>query len=151
MHYVGTSDPLNARDIGTPEDIKTLVNVFYEEVNQYEMLAPVFNDVARVTGRRICKPCIASGNRWCWSRAAVKAPPFPKHAVLPVQQTHFERWLTLVAVNENWQKSEEAKGRALCIADTFARRMGVLTDPVGLSEPAFRKTTSTYEMIHQEL
>ena len=41
IDYVGTSDPLNAlRDIGTPEDIKTLVDVFYEKVNQDEMLAP---------------------------------------------------------------------------------------------------------------
>ena len=85
-----------------------------------------------------------------------RGAPFPKHAVLPVQQAHFERWLTLfvAAVNENFsgQKSEEAKGRALCIADTFARRMGVLTDPAALSKTAFRKTASTDDMIfHQEL
>jgi hemoglobin len=63
--------------------------------------------------------------------------PFPKHAVLPVQQPHFERWLTLFAetVDENFagSKSEEAKSRAVCIADTFARRMGVLTDPAALA------------------
>jgi len=63
--------------------------------------------------------------------------PFSKHAVLPVQQAHFERWLTLFAetVDENFAgpKSEEAKSRAMCIADTFARRMGVLTDPAALA------------------
>ena len=48
-----------------------------------------------------------------------------------------ERWLTLFAetVDENFAgpKSEEAKSRAMCIADTFARRMGVLTDPAALA------------------
>ena len=30
-------------------------------------------------------------------------------------------------------KSEEAKSRAMCIADTFARRIGLLTDPAALA------------------
>jgi len=55
--------------------------------------------------------------------------PFPKHAVLPVEQAHFERWLALfiATLKENFAgpKADEAKGRALSIADTFARRMGV--------------------------
>ena len=42
-----------------------------------------------------------------------RGAPFPKHAVLPVQQAPFERWLTLFVaeVNENFSgpKSEEAK------------------------------------------
>ncbi len=63
--------------------------------------------------------------------------PFPKHAVLPIEQKHFERWLALfiATVNENFTgpKSEEAKGRAICIADTFAQRMGVLTNAAALS------------------
>lgn len=48
--------------------------------------------------------------------------PFPKHAVLPIQQEHFERWLALFveAVDDHFAgpKSEEAKSRAVCIADT---------------------------------
>ncbi len=56
--------------------------------------------------------------------------PFPKHAVLPVAKEHFDRWLRLFVetIEENFAgpKAEEAKGRALSIADTFARRMGVL-------------------------
>jgi hypothetical protein len=35
--------------------------------------------------------------------------------------------------NFDGPKSEEAKSRAMCIADTFARRMGVLTDPAALA------------------
>jgi hypothetical protein len=35
--------------------------------------------------------------------------------------------------NFDGPKSEEAKSRAMCIADTFARRIGVLTDPAALA------------------
>ena len=35
--------------------------------------------------------------------------PFPKHAVLPVKQEHFERWLALFVetVNENFLRAEK--------------------------------------------
>ena len=35
-------------DIENIEDIKTLVNTFYDKVNQDELLSHVFNDVAKV-------------------------------------------------------------------------------------------------------
>lgn len=35
--------------------------------------------------------------------------------------------------NFDGPKSEEAKSRGMCIADTFARRIGVLTDPAALA------------------
>ena len=86
-------------------------------------------------------------NPRCWARAAIKAPFFPSTRCSRVQQAHFERWPTLfaAAVNENFagQKSEEAKRRALCIADTFARLIGMLTDQAILSKTAFRETTGT--------
>ena len=55
----------------------------------------------------------------------------------------------MAAVNENFagQKSEEAKRRGLCIADTFARLIGMLTDQAVLSKTAFRETTGTTGMI----
>jgi hemoglobin len=125
-------------DIETAQDVKRLVDAFYAKVNCDELLAPIFNETAQVdwlkhlpTMYRFWQSLLfgGSGNYQC--------APFPKHAVLPVQQPHFERWLTLFAetVDENFagSKSEEAKSRAVCIADTFARRMGVLTDPAALA------------------
>ena len=35
--------------------------------------------------------------------------------------------------NFDGPKSEEAKSRGMCIAGTFARRIGVLTDPAALA------------------
>ena len=94
---------------------RRLVDAFYAKVNCDELLAPIYDDGRRLIGRRSRQcpagdPLFGSGN----SRGA----PFPKHAVLPVQQAHFERWLTLFAetVDENFtkqRKSEEAKSRAV--------------------------------------
>ena len=68
-----------------------------------------------------------------------RGAPFPKHAVLPVEKAHFDRWLELflATVDENFSgpKADEAKGRALSIADTFARRMGVLPQGAVLLQP----------------
>lgn len=68
-----------------------------------------------------------------------RGAPFPKHAVLPVEEAHFDRWLELflATVDENFSgaKADEAKGRALSIADTFARRMGVLAPRTVLLQP----------------
>ena len=50
--------------------------------------------------------------------------------MLPVEKAHFDRWLELflATVDELFAgpKAKEAKGRALSVADTFARRMGLL-------------------------
>ena len=123
-------------DIQTPEDVKTLVDAFYDKVQRDELLAPVFNETAKVDWVAHLPKMYRFWESMLLGAANYEGAPFPKHAVLPVQQAHFERWLALFAetVNENFlgPKSEEAKGRAVCIADTFARRMGVLTDPVAL-------------------
>ena len=120
-------------DIETPEDVKTLVDALYAKVNCDELLDPIFNETANVDWRTHLPTMYRFRESLLFGSENYQGAPFPKHAVLPVQQGHFERWVTLFAetVDESFAgpKSEEAKSRAFCIADTFARRMGVLTDP----------------------
>jgi hemoglobin len=55
--------------------------------------------------------------------------PWPKHAPLPVQKEHFERWLSLFCQTVDslfsGPKATEAKSIALSIADTFQTRFGI--------------------------
>jgi hemoglobin len=124
-------------DIEMPEDVKTLVDAFYAKVNRDELLPPIFNETAQIDWPKHLPTMYRFWESLLLGSGTYHGTPFPKHAVLPVQQAHFERWVTLFAetVDENFigPKSEEAKSRALCIADTFARRMGVMTDPAALS------------------
>ena len=54
---------------------------------------------------------------------------WPKHAVLQVDQRHFERWLGhfIQTIHENFvgATAKMAEGYARSIADTFQRRMGL--------------------------
>jgi hemoglobin len=120
-------------DIEGSDDVKTLVDRFYEKVNGDELLAPIFNDVAKVDWAAHLPQLYRFWDTLLFGSGTYEGAPFPMHAVLPVSQVHFERRLALftATVNENFSgpKAEEAKGRAASIADTFARRMGVLKSP----------------------
>jgi hemoglobin len=124
-------------DIETAQDVKRLVDTFYAKVNCDELLAPIFNETANVDWSTHLPAMDRFWESLLFGSDNYQGAPFPEHAVLPVQQAHFERWVILFAetVDENFAgpKSEDAKCRTMCIADTFARRMGVLTDPAALA------------------
>src|SRR5687767_6950771 len=127
------------RDLSTAEDIRTLVDSFYDKVNRDELLAPIFNEVTGVNWAEHLPTMYRFWESMLFGAGTYQGAPFPKHAVLPVQKEHFARWLALFVetVDSHFQgpKAEEAKGRAASIADTFAQRMGLLRNPDGLSHP----------------
>jgi hemoglobin len=126
-------------DIQTQADIRTLVDRFYEKVNRDALLAPIFNEVAGVDWPSHLATLYSFWETMLFGTGTYQGAPFPKHSVLPVEKAHFDRWLKLFleTVDENFSgpKAEEAKGRALSIADTFARRMGVLPPRTVLLQP----------------
>lgn len=128
-------------DIQCSADIKALVDRFYDKLNGDGLLGPIFNGIAKVDWAHHLPVMYQFWESLLLGARTYQGAPFPKHMALPVGQEHFERWLTLfvATVNENFQgpKAEEAKGRALCIADTFAQRMGVLRDPTAISRILF--------------
>ena len=74
--------------------IRTLVHAFYDRVRSDPLIGPVF--AAKITD---WAPHLA---RMCdfWSSVTLMSGryhgrPLPKHAFLPIDGTHFDRWLTL--------------------------------------------------------
>jgi len=126
-------------DIQSTADVKVLVDRFYEKVNRDSLLAPIFNDVAGVDWPSHLATLYAFWESMLFGSGTYQGAPFPKHSVLPVEKAHFDRWLELflATVDEHFSgpKAEEAKGRALSIADTFARRMGLLPPRTVLLQP----------------
>ena len=126
-------------DIATAADVKTLVDRFYEKVNRDALLAPIFNEVAGVDWPSHLATLYTFWETLLFGSGTYQGAPFPKHSALPVEKAHFDRWLELflATVDENFSgpKAEEAKSRALSIADTFARRMGVLPPRTVLLQP----------------
>ena len=126
-------------DIATSADVAMLVDRFYGKVRVDALLGPIFNDVAQVDWPTHMATLYSFWETMLLGTGTYRGAPFPKHAVLPVEKAHFDRWLELflATVDENFSgpKAEEAKGRALSIADTFARRMGVLPPHTVLLQP----------------
>jgi len=107
----------------TLADVKLLVDTFYTKVQEDTLLAPIFNE-------RI-------GNHWhhhlekmytFWQTTLLGehtyfGSPFPPHAKLPVDGSHFKQWITLFnqTVDELFtgDKADEAKWRAGKMAEMF--------------------------------
>jgi hemoglobin len=114
-------------DILTIEDIRKLVDAFYDKVRKDELLGPVFNE-------RI-------GNNWpvhlekmysFWRTVLLnentyQGSPFPPHAQLPIDQSHFTRWMELFTSTVHslfeGEKANEAKWRADKMAQLFQSKI----------------------------
>lgn len=74
--------------------IERVVNGFYDRVRADDLLGPVFSGKIRDW-----QPHLETMYRF-WSSVALatgaySGTPMPKHMVLPVDATHFDRWLSL--------------------------------------------------------
>ncbi len=122
----------NRKDISTMEDIKILVDTFYEKVRENELLSPIFNSKI--------------GDRWpahlekmyrFWQTVLLQehtyyGSPFPPHAKLPVEQQHFDTWLELWHSNIDGhfigEKATEAKWRGDKMAVMFLSKIEYYRD-----------------------
>ena len=122
-------------DIQTEADVKLLVDTFYLKVNQDDMLAPVFNGFAGVDWSRHLPIMYDFWSGILLGTSRYRGRPFPKHMPLPIDVTHFQRWLALfnATVDELFAgpKANEAKMRALNIASVFEFRLRK-RDPLSL-------------------
>lgn len=114
-------------DILNIEDVKLLVDHFYEKVREDALLADIFNN-------RI-------GDKWTehlekmyrfWQTVLLEehtyfGSPFLPHANLQVEKSHFERWLSLFneTVDENFtgQKAKKAKWQGARMSEMFLSKI----------------------------
>ncbi|WP_417669911.1 group III truncated hemoglobin [Roseibium sp.] len=106
--------------------IKRVVDRFYDRVRADDLLGPVFAD--RITD---WQPHLEQMYRF-WSSVALatgayNGTPMPKHMVLPVDATHFDRWLELFAATVRDECTPEGAEHFLARARNIASslEMGV--------------------------
>ncbi len=118
------------RDIENEEDIKQLVDTFYDHVNTDDMLGPVFNDFAKTDWAHHLPVMYSFWSSVLFGSMAYKGQPFPKHMPLPIGREHFARWILLFVstVDELYEgnKAEEIKLKAKSIAQVFQMRLGLI-------------------------
>ena len=123
------------RDIEAEVDVRELVDAFYGKIREDTLLNPIFSDVAKVDWANHLPKMYAFWNSMILGIPGYAGRPFPPHAVLPVTDKHFERWVELfkATVDERFTGpgAVRAKNAAASIAHTFAMRLGLIQPPAG--------------------
>lgn len=121
---------LEKKDIQTEADVELMVQSFYEKVNQDDLLAYVFNDFAAVDWERHLPKMYSFWNTLIFGKASYKGNPFAAHIPLPVDKTHFDRWIILFDENIDnlfsGEIAEHTKQRAKSIAHIFQSKLAFM-------------------------
>jgi hemoglobin len=112
------------KDIETKEDIKLLVDCFYQTVLADETLAYIFTDIAKVNWQKHLPIMYSFWENTLFYTGTYNGNPMELHKHLhqltPLTATHFKQWLlhfnTTVDELFNGDKATLAKQRALSIA-----------------------------------
>lgn len=114
-------------DICTEEDVKLMVDSFYAKVNQDPLLSYVFNDFAGVDWQSHLHTMYKFWNTLIFGEQSYKGNPFAAHVPLPVDKTHFERWISLFEENMDelfcGEVAKHTKLRAKSIAYVFSTKL----------------------------
>ncbi|MFT6717285.1 MAG: hemoglobin [Saprospiraceae bacterium] len=114
----------NKKDITNSGDVKLLVDTFYKQVMADEVIGYFFTKVVPISMETHMPIMYSFWENVLFYTGEYKGNPMIKHVDMnrksPLEQKHFDRWLTLWAntVDELFagDKAEEAKSKAIQIA-----------------------------------
>lgn len=118
-------------DLKNKADIQVLVDVFYTKVRIDPLIGPVFATMIKENQWPVhLERMYGFWNTVLFAQKDYRGNPFSKHATLPLEAKHFERWLTLFteSLDSHFQgkKAEEAKNRALKMATLFQSKLAYI-------------------------
>jgi hemoglobin len=131
MENLPVTDNKKHCDIDSDENIQIMVDSFYRNVRNDEILGPIFEEVVSDWDKHL-PTMYQFWGRLILGTSDYNGNPFEKHVDLPVGKEHFARWIKLFFQNidENFSgpKAEQTKMQARTIADTFQLRLGINLD-----------------------
>jgi hemoglobin len=114
-------------DIQSETDIKLLVDSFYGKVRADDLLGPIFEEKIGGHWDRHLETMYRFWGMALFGESGYSGHPLSKHLTLPIEETHFNRWLHLffTTLNEHFQGpvAGEAMKKAGIIARTFLSRI----------------------------
>ena len=117
----------NSNDITTIEDIRLLVDSFYEKIRNDNLVGGIFNSVIKDRWPEHLEKMYRFWQTVLLSEHTYFGAPFPPHAKLPVEQKHFDAWLSLwhetIDAYFKGPKAEEAKWRGDKMAAMFLSKI----------------------------
>ena len=114
---------MKKRDIETSEDVKLLVDTFYDRVGKNPMIGPIFYGILKDNWQPHLDKMYGFWETILFEVHKYSGSPFPPHKNLPLDKEHFETWLnlfnqTLKDLFEG-EKTDEALWRANKMAEMF--------------------------------
>jgi len=110
-------------DIATLDDIKLLVDTFYTRVADDALLSPIFTERLGGHWTAHLEKMYKFWQTILLEEYTYNGAPFPPHARLPVDGSHFNTWLNLFTETVDslftGEKADEAKWRAGKMAEMF--------------------------------
>ncbi len=114
-------------DIKGLDDIKIMVDVFYQKVQEDELLAPIFNFRLSTHWQPHLEKMYTFWNAALFGIKEYNGNPFMKHATMELREEHFERWMNLFTetINAHFEGrvAENAKTRAGIMASMFMHKL----------------------------
>ncbi|MBS1496789.1 MAG: group III truncated hemoglobin [Bacteroidetes bacterium] len=115
------------KDIQTLDDIKLMVDEFYGKVRENALLGPIFNEVIQDRWPQHLEKMYRFWQTVLLDDHTYYGSPFLKHADLPIDQIHFDTWLSLwhATINAHFKgiKADEAKMRGDKMAIMFLSKL----------------------------
>ena len=115
------------KEIISLDDIKKLVDTFYEKVRRDELIGPIFNERIQDRWPQHLEKMYTFWQTVLLGEHTYFGSPFPPHANLPVSHQHFERWMELFTktIDELFtgEKASDAKWRAGKMAEMFESKI----------------------------
>ena len=110
-------------DISNLSDVKLLVDTFYDKIREDELLKDIFNTKIQDRWPEHLEKMYSFWQTVLLEEHTYYGSPFIPHAQLPVDVTHFERWLNLFfkTVDDLFEgeKAERAKWQGQRMAEIF--------------------------------
>ncbi|QBR12893.1 group III truncated hemoglobin [Sphingobacterium sp. CZ-2] len=110
-------------DIQHLDDIKILVDKFYDRIQRDELLGPIFNGIIQDRWPEHLEKMYRFWQTVLLEEHTYYGSPFPPHAKMPINKTHFDHWIGLFSktVDELYEgeKAEKAKWQGERMASMF--------------------------------
>lgn len=114
-------------DILKLDDIKLLVDTFYENVRKDELIGPIFEGIIQDRWPEHLEKMYRFWQTVLLEEHTYHGSPFAPHAKLPVGIEHFERWIGIFSQTVDQlftgEKADEARMRATKMAQMFHHKI----------------------------
>lgn len=114
---------MEKKNILNLEDVKLLVDTFYDKVREDQLLAPIFNERIQDRWPEHMNKMYSFWQTVLLGEHTYSGSPFVPHAKLPVEHHHFQQWMDMFTATVDdlfiGEKAEEAKWRAGKMAEMF--------------------------------